>query len=148
MAVKNTPALRAMQAEIENTATPPPEVGERTPKKSKDDVWRAALVQGGGRLTSTALSKSACDALVALSDDSELAGMTQSQVISLAVTRLLGNPPVANRVANLTTRASQAIARIRADWAIGSDEEALELGLLQFERLVVKYGVFNLSLEN
>jgi hypothetical protein len=133
MAVINSPALQALQDQVD--VPPQAAVVEApvAPTTRRNRNWRLALREAGGKSAGVVLSPEAVAALEALSDDSLLGKMNQSAVINTAILRLLGTPP--RGYVQLDADTEVAVAAIRTEWGIDNDAEAVSVGLRAFAKL-------------
>lgn len=141
MPVENTPALQALQQQV--VPPPPPAKRERSPRTDDNAAFRAELAASGGNVTSFVQSPAMKAAVDAVKADSYAGYGSQSKLINAAVLRLLGTPEPAG--ARLGDLAKAALAKIRIEWQIDSNEEAIGLALRGFVHLCERHRVVSLD---
>lgn len=145
MTIATTPALAALQAQIAAIplAVKPLPDG---PKSAENKAWRDAVKKDGGTVTTLVATPDAKAALADWKTRDWLGHQNQSRAISAAILYYSGTTPPSVHDPRLDAEARHAIAKMRADWQIDTDAEAISLAARWFVKFVEEEGIESLDL--
>lgn len=138
--IERTPALAALVADIASVPlAAKPDKPEPSPKDLRNRAFAAKTAAEGGSITNVVLTPAAKSLL----DAARLVPgfVSQGRYVSAAV-EAYGAP------AALDAGALAAVAKMRADWPIDSDAEAVSLAVRWFVRFVEEENIESLDLGN